>query len=1337
MRAIGAEVGSQGTVTVTGAGSTWNSMETLRVGEYGTGSLTIADGGSVTNAEGYVGSEPTSQGTVTVTGTDSLWSSGSLSVGSWGDGTLTVAEGARVTSPWASIGELDSQGTVIVTGAGSAWINTSWLHVGSGGTGTLSIAGGANVTNGHSTIGWAVGSQGTVTVTGADSAWNNNHELWIGYQGTGMLTIADGGTVTSPGAMIGLLRPASSTVLVTGTGSAWNNSGALWVGRGHLGTGTLSITDGASVHIGTGLIIQDAGTLNLDGGTIRFDDYDSIGTFNYHSGTIQLAGDRTIGTDAAISDLFGSTVGAGKTLAVEGGAAVASSFTVASAGSFSIGDDLIVGATGTLNLDGGIIRFDGYHRAGTFNYHSGTIQLAGDRTIGADAAVSELFGSTVEAGKSLVVEGGAAVASSFTVASAGSFSVGAALNVVDTSTLVLSGPQSSLVSTGPLRVAPVGTASMTIQDGASAASSQASIGDGINSHGQATITGAGSTWHISDPDQPSVAELWVGNRGTATLSIADGGSVTTRSGYVGLGSGSEGTATVTGTGSIWSMSGELRVGSFGTGTLNIADSGSVTNTWGWVGGQAGSHGMVTVTGPGSTWHNSEDLYVGASGTGTLDIADGGSVTSVSGRIAWHVGSEGTVTVTGADSTWNTIQALHVGRSGAGTLSIMDGGSVHVGATLVIDGGGTLNLQAGGTVHAHHFDHAAGTFNFTGGTLRLTGVLSGELNAVPDTGTLVLSGYQARLTNTGPLAVAPVGTASMTIEGGASATNTWARIGDAANSHGQVTVTGAGSTWHNSEELHVGESGTGTLSITDGGRVHVGTTLVIGDGGTLNLNGGALRLDGYERSGAFNFLVGTIQLAGDRILAGGASLDGWYGPDVTIPAHKGLVIEGNATLLQPVTLTGGHFGVGDIVGGHLLNFQSGTFQMREADLVIGSGQLGSTIHLNAGQHIVVDHTASLSDSGLLVIDNSASFTAGHVDNAGHIVLDGVSARLRGDLLSNAGLVQGRGRVDTSLHNLPAGEVRVAAGEHLHFTAAGNTNAGVVNVLGGQAEFTQGLANVGTVNLHAGASLFGEFDNTGLVNVGGQAAAGLFGSVTHNGEIHIGQSAVASFYGDVSGAGAFTGPGTAEFLAAYSPGNSTVIVSFAGDVTLGPGATLIIELAGTTPGSGHDRLDIAGHLQLEGTLDVRLIDAFRPQSGDAFNILNFASHGGTFHSLGLPTLDTGLGWNIDELYTQGMLSVSLALLLGDMNLDGVLDTGDVAPFVLALTNPAAYMAQFGVDAVTMTGLGDINADGAFDTADVAPFVRLLVGGGSASVPEPGSLALLGLGTLMLLRRRRTVD
>jgi hypothetical protein len=57
---------------------------------------------------------------------------------------------------------------------------------------------------------------------------------------------------------------------------------------------------------------------------------------------------------------------------------------------------------------------------------------------------------------------------------------------------------------------------------------------------------------------------------------------------------------------------------------------------------------------------------------------------------------------------------------------------------------------------------------------------------------------------------------------------------------------------------------------------------------------------------------------------------------------------------------------------------------------------------------------------------------------------------------------------------------------------------------------------------------------------------------------------------------------------------------------------------------------------------------------------------------------------------------------MNCDGEVDFGDINPFVLALSNPDAWQAQY-PDCDIMNG--DINDDGVFDFKDINPFVLLL--------------------------------
>lgn len=62
-------------------------------------------------------------------------------------------------------------------------------------------------------------------------------------------------------------------------------------------------------------------------------------------------------------------------------------------------------------------------------------------------------------------------------------------------------------------------------------------------------------------------------------------------------------------------------------------------------------------------------------------------------------------------------------------------------------------------------------------------------------------------------------------------------------------------------------------------------------------------------------------------------------------------------------------------------------------------------------------------------------------------------------------------------------------------------------------------------------------------------------------------------------------------------------------------------------------------------------------------------------------------------------------GDMNVDGVVNFGDINPFVLALSNPMIYRSTYSM----LPSLhGDINQDGILNFGDINPFVMLLSGG-----------------------------
>jgi hypothetical protein len=78
-------------------------------------------------------------------------------------------------------------------------------------------------------------------------------------------------------------------------------------------------------------------------------------------------------------------------------------------------------------------------------------------------------------------------------------------------------------------------------------------------------------------------------------------------------------------------------------------------------------------------------------------------------------------------------------------------------------------------------------------------------------------------------------------------------------------------------------------------------------------------------------------------------------------------------------------------------------------------------------------------------------------------------------------------------------------------------------------------------------------------------------------------------------------------------------------------------------------------------------------------------------------TGLFYAEQHFYIQVAAGV-----VGDVNCDGRLDFGDINPFVLALSNPAAYAATFPDCPLSQA---DCNRDGVVNFGDINPFVARL--------------------------------
>ncbi|MBB6429109.1 PEP-CTERM sorting domain-containing protein [Algisphaera agarilytica] len=161
-------------------------------------------------------------------------------------------------------------------------------------------------------------------------------------------------------------------------------------------------------------------------------------------------------------------------------------------------------------------------------------------------------------------------------------------------------------------------------------------------------------------------------------------------------------------------------------------------------------------------------------------------------------------------------------------------------------------------------------------------------------------------------------------------------------------------------------------------------------------------------------------------------------------------------------------------------------------------------------------------------------------------------------------------------------------------------------------------------------------SGLVNSGQIDLSG----VTIQGDVSNNQDAVINLFGDVvfnglvSGPGGFFGSGTAIFNGGYAPGASPAVVEHENNVVFSDTNTLEIELAGLALGE-FDRLEILQDLEIDGLLDIKLIDGFTLDLNQEFVILDvMGTTTGQFLGLGEGDLvDTFDGTDLFISYVAG--------------------------------------------------------------------------------------------------------
>jgi T5SS/PEP-CTERM-associated repeat protein len=396
--------------------------------------------------------------------------------------------------------------------------------------------------------------------------------------------------------------------------------------------------------------------------------------------------------------------------------------------------------------------------------------------------------------------------------------------------------------------------------------------------GALTLTGANNLYHdytlvkngslTITGGLTGTSSVQVGNSNNAAyLFISGGGTVSTVSAALGISAGANNNqATVEGTGSKLTLTGDLNVGFLGSNnTFTINTGGTVSDDNTKIGGDAAAtFNSIHLDGTGSSLTNTNDLTVGYSGNhNSFQITNGATASNVNAFLGFNSGADSnSVTVDGTGSVWTNTGTFYLGDVGkSNSLTVSGGGVVNVNgasqdAAIGFDAASSSNkLTVTGT--GSKFANASTLYVGDNGSSNTMDILLGGLvtsrnariggGSTSNNNTATVDGTGSSWTGTGTLRVGSNGSNNaLNITNGGNvnfAGNNF--VGYSSTSTGNtVTVDGAGSQWTagTTGSLTIGNSGAGTVTVKNGGALTttaVTLAAALNSSGTLNIGGGAL------------------------------------------------------------------------------------------------------------------------------------------------------------------------------------------------------------------------------------------------------------------------------------------------------------------------------------------------------------------------------------------------------------------------------------------------------------------------------------------------------------------
>jgi autotransporter family porin len=426
---------------------------------------------------------------------------------------------------------------------------------------------------------------------------------------------------------------------------------------------------------------------------------------------------------------------------------------------------------------------------------------------------------------------------------------------------------------------------------------------------------------------------------------------------------------------------------------------------------SGAQALVTTTGSispnthPSSWTESTNVYVGYTADGTLTIADGTILPSYVAYIGYAPSTTGTVVVDGSGSSWT--------NTGDGGISRY-GGSLYVGYY----GTGSLGITNGGTV-ASTRSSWVGWSDGGSGAVTVNGAGSNWSTPVVYLAAALNSSAVVNVVNGGMVSATPR-IAYTCFE----SSHTEYEILN-PGSRAAVTIDGVGSTWYSPGSATVGDYGTGSLTITNGGTYYGGSDLEGHNGGMT--------------IGMQQYSVGTVTVDG----AGSTLNSGYYGIIVGYDGHGSLIITNGGKVTGSVTI--GFFNHASQLGTVTVNGASSSLMALN---ILKVGDYSEGISYGRGRLSVTDG-GSVTTPNVIINGNTGTVLTADVGRGSSIIVGG-----------GTGTITNYGKI-----RLVAG-ASAASGTYTPMQYASMSGSGTVQALGGVWNDTAHTVTVSGAAMAAG-------------------------------------------------------------------------------------------------------------------------------------------------------------------------------------------------------------------------------------------------------------------------------